>query len=68
MKRFIEAYADFISSYDPFYADNQPEEPADMIYNLREIEKDLIENGTPADDPELWELLKEAIEAYQKIE
>ena len=65
MKRFIEAYANFISNYDPYYSNDQPENETDMIYNLREIEKDLIENDTQNEDPELWQLLRIAIDAYK---
>lgn len=45
MDRFINAYIAFLSWYDPYYQDDEPEEPAAMFYNLQEIKKDLDRCG-----------------------
>jgi hypothetical protein len=53
MDNIAAMYAEFISWYDPYYMDDQPENVNDMIYNLKEIKKDLLQAGT--DFPEVQE-------------
>lgn len=54
---------------DRFFKEYCPYDEAEYsLYNLKEIEKDFINSGTDKEDPQLWNLLQNAIEAITNFE
>ena len=45
-----EAYKQFLEYWDPYNTDDIPETPEGMLYNLKEIKKDLEQWTQPEND------------------
>ena len=50
MKDAKTAYIDFLKYWDPYNTDDIPEAPEEMLYNLKEIKKDLEADNQPEND------------------
>ena len=60
----VAAYEDFIDFYDP-YCEREDETPAEMLYNLRELKKDLVSLLPDDDIAETLEKLHETTTIFE---